>query len=369
MQRWKRKMIRSLLGGGVIFALGALVWWGQPPSSSPDTRGNFAVFGSQSGFASVTPDHTPTYPQDMAAHSDFATEWWYLTATLTDANGQAYGVQWTLFRRALAPDRKEGWASQQLYMAHVAITSDDKQWESERFARGGIDQAGVTLSPFQAWLDDWQWQGGQQPFPARVRAIWPAQGKPVGFTLEVRDNGHQVKHGEGGYSVRHASQPSASYYFSLPQLTIKGALTIEGETIPVTGKGWFDKEWSSGAMAAEQTGWDWFGLNLDDGRALMVTQIRGKEPFMFGSLLYPDGQVVTLSQDDIRMLPISHAKMAEGANLPVRWQIKVPSEGISLTTQPLNPQSWMDLSFPYWEGPVEVHGSATGRGFMEATGY
>ncbi len=122
-------------------------------------------------------------------------------------------------------------------------------------------------------------------------------------------------------------------------------------------------------MVSDQSGWDWFGLNLDDGRALMVTQIRGSQPFMFGSLTYPNGRIVALAQSDIRMLPISHAKMREGISLPIAWQIQVPDEGINITTQPLNAQSWMALSVPYWEGPVRVQGSATGRGFMEATGY
>ncbi|WP_074212641.1 lipocalin-like domain-containing protein [Salinivibrio sp. ES.052] len=360
---------RSLLGLAVIVLIGALIGWGKPPPPASESVRGFDVFAQQSGFATVTHDYRPHYPQDMVSHPAFATEWWYLTATLSDRSGQEYGVQWTLFRRALHPSTESGWASQQLYMAHVAITRGDKQWEAERFARGGIGQAGVTLSPFQAWLDDWQWLGGDQPLPAQVRASLPSQNTPVGFSLQVADGGLRVKQGDKGYSVRHANQPSASYYFSLPQLMIKGQLTLDGETIPVTGKGWFDKEWSSGAMAKGQTGWDWFGLNLDDGRALMVTQIRGTKPFVFGSLAYPNGRVVSLHQTDIKMLPVSHAKMTQGASLPIGWQIKVPGEGIDITTQPLNVQSWMDLSIPYWEGPVRVKGSTTGRGFMEATGY
>ncbi|WP_199877169.1 lipocalin-like domain-containing protein [Salinivibrio sp. MA351] len=360
------RVVFGLIG---VMVLGVLIGLGKQPSSSTDLADGFDVFGQQDGFAAVTPDYTPLYPQDMASHPAFATEWWYLTATLTDNAGQEYGVQWTLFRRALSPRHQTGWANQQLYMAHVAITRADQQWEAERFARGGIGQTGVTLSPFQAWLDDWQWQGGDQPLPAQVRASWSDKDATLGFALQVADGGLRVKQGEQGYSIRHANEPSASYYFSLPQLTIEGQLIIDGETIPVSGKGWFDKEWSSGAMASDQSGWDWFGLNLDDGRALMVTQIRGSQPFMFGSLTYPNGRIVALAQSDIRMLPISHAKMREGISLPIAWQIQVPDEGINITTQPLNAQSWMALSVPYWEGPVRVQGSATGRGFMEATGY
>ncbi|OOF25298.1 lipocalin-like domain-containing protein [Salinivibrio sp. IB872] len=364
-----RKLFGSMLVMIVAIALGSLIWWGRQPAPQSSASTGFDVFAQQSGFQAVTPDYHPEYPKDMAAHPGFATEWWYLTATLEDSQGQTYGVQWTLFRRAIRAEQALGWSSPQLYMAHVAITRADQQWEAERFARGGIGQAGVTLSPFQAWLDDWQWQGQSDPFPATVEAQFEAQNTKVGFALQVEDSGLRVKQGEQGYSIRHESAPSASYYFSVPQLRITGSLTLDGKSFSVTGKGWFDKEWSSGAMADDQSGWDWFGLNLDDGRALMVTQIRGPKPFVFGSLTSADGKVRSLDKHAIRMVPVNHATLSDKRTLPVGWQIRVPDEGINVTTQPLNPDSWMALSIPYWEGPVRVEGSVSGRGFMEATGY
>src|SRR3954453_17855443 len=139
---------RGFAGGLALLALGARRTIAQ----------GFAGLGSEAGgFAAVVPGKQLTFPADPAAHPEYRIEWWYLTANLIDAAGAACGVQWTLFRQALAPGpQQQGWANQQIWMAHAAVTRADTHRFGETFARGGIGQAGVEASPFRAWIDGWE---------------------------------------------------------------------------------------------------------------------------------------------------------------------------------------------------------------------
>src|SRR3981189_1534102 len=115
------------------------------------------------GFAPVTPGRTFAFPGDHGPHPEFRIEWWYVTANLVDASGVAYGAQWTLFRQATKPGaQQEGWANQQIWMGHAAVTRADIHRFGEAFARGGVGQAGVEAKPFLAWIDSWEMRGSDQ---------------------------------------------------------------------------------------------------------------------------------------------------------------------------------------------------------------
>src|SRR5947199_7508752 len=99
--------------------------------------------GEANGFAAVVPGRGITFPADHGPHPDYRIEWWYVTANLADASGAAYGAQWTLFRQAMGPGaQQEGWANQQVWMGHAAVTRADTHRFAEKFARGGVGQAG-----------------------------------------------------------------------------------------------------------------------------------------------------------------------------------------------------------------------------------
>ncbi|MCP3687273.1 MAG: carotenoid 1,2-hydratase, partial [Gammaproteobacteria bacterium] len=124
------------------------------------------------GFAQVTPGRPIVFPDDHGAHHDYRIEWWYLTANLVDQQGRDWGLQWTMFRQALsAQDAQPGWSNDQLWMAHAAISSPEGHRFEQRFARGGIGQAGVESNPrFEAWIDNWQWLAEtSSPFPAMLK--------------------------------------------------------------------------------------------------------------------------------------------------------------------------------------------------------
>ena len=337
-------------------------------AQTPDK--GFAGLGADaSGYAQVLPGKPLTFPADHGAHPEFRVEWWYVTANLQDADGASYGVQWTLFRQANKPnDRDEGWSSRQLFMAHAAVTSRDTHRFAERFARGGVGQAGVETAPFNAWIDDWQLrsiaaQGDLAPLEVRASA------KDFSYALRLDSDRAVVLQGEGGYS-RKSEQGQASYYYSLPWLRVSGTLVIDGKSVAVSGQGWIDREWSSQPLAANQSGWDWFSLHLKSGDKLMLFRLRhadGKH-FFAGNWIGSDGQSDVLGPKDIIMAPGGATRIA-GRDLPTEWKLSVPSHGLAITTTPLNAKSWMDARFKYWEGPVRLSGSHAGEGYLEMTGY
>lgn len=296
------------------------------------------------------------FPADSGAHPAFRIEWWYVTANLTAADGTEYGAQWTLFRSALAPFEAEGWASPQIWLAHAALTSESRHLAAERRARGGIGQAGVTASPFLAWIDDWQ-----------LSDRMTAEGDGFAFDLSLKANGPLVPQGEGGYSVKSAAG-QASRYYSQPFFAAEGEVVLNGQRVPVTGTAWMDREWSSQPLADDQAGWDWFSLSFDDGARLMGFRLRGTEDFVSATWINPDGRPEPQPPGALRLTPLRTADVA-GREVPVEWHLELPAKGLDITTQALNDQSWNALSVPYWEGPIRATGTHPGRGYLEMTGY
>lgn len=337
--------------------------------AAPVLAQGFAGLGTDAeGFAVPEPGRALQFPRDHGAHPDYRIEWWYLTATLQGADGRDYGAQWTLFRSALAPYDTEGWDSPQVWMGHAGLTTPEQHFSAERFARGGIGQAGVTAAPFAAHIDDWHMAStapdGADAYSALQIA---AQDADFGYDLRLEANAPLVLHGQDGYSVKSAAG-QASYYYSQPFYTVAGTLDLPDGPVAVTGQGWLDREWSSQPLASDQTGWDWFSIVLEDGHRLMGFQLRGSQTFTAGTWITPQGQATALPDGALSFTPQGTAQVA-GRDIPVRWQIDWPEQGLSLQTAPVNPQSWMDLTVSYWEGPIIVTGSHDGRGYLEMTGY
>jgi predicted secreted hydrolase len=321
-------------------------------------------------FTPVTPPAHLVFPRDHGPHPGFRVEWWYLTANLSGPDGADYGIQWTLFRQPMAPGGADrGWESPQVWMAHAAVTTATDHRFAETFARGGVGQAGVTLEPFRARIDDWSMTCADGPGDALARLDLHAAGDGFAYDLTLATDLPPVPQGDAGYSVKLA-EGQASYYYSQPFYGATGTISLDGETIPVTGRAWLDREWSSQPLAAGQEGWDWFALHLDDGRAVMVYRLRNEDgsAHVAGTVIAPDATPTPLPPDAIEAEPTAWSEVG-GRRLPVAWHLAIPSAGLAVDIQPVNPQSWMGTSFAYWEGPIRVTGSAVGRGYLEMTGY
>jgi predicted secreted hydrolase len=353
---------RSFAGGLALLALGHKASFAQ----------GFAGLGTEgSGFTSVVPGKVLTFPADLGPHPEYRIEWWYVTANLIDATGIAYGAQWTLFRQAMAPGaQQEGWANQQIWMGHAAITSADTHRTAETFARGGVGQAGVETKPFRAWIDSWEMRGLDGMSDTTIAPLdLNALGADFSFRLHLDADRPLVLQGDAGFSKK-SERGQASYYYSQPYFKAAGSITVNDKPVRVTGQAWMDREWSSQPLASDQTGWDWFSLHLESGEKLMLFRLRQKDGqhYFSGNWIAMDGKSVQIAPADIQMTAMSSTEIA-GRKVPTQWSIALPSRGLKIETIPLNARSWMGTSFPYWEGPINFRGSHRGVGYLEMTGY
>ncbi|AZG77540.1 lipocalin-like domain-containing protein [Methylocystis rosea] len=341
-------------------------------SSSGALAQGFGGLGATApGFAIPRAGTPLAFPRDHGAHPDFRTEWWYVTANLKGDDGAAYGVQWTLFRFALQPNAaRAGWDDRNVWMGHAAATSASEHLFAQKFARGGIGQAGVEASPFRAFIDDWVLETRDDSTEAGIERLRvAASDKSFAYALDLTATGPVVLQGEGGYS-RKSEAGQASYYYSQPFFRAEGSLSMNGRKIQVSGRAWMDREWSSQPLGADQKGWDWFSLHLEGGARLMLYRMRSVEaaPFLLGNWIDADGATSILAREDIFLEPLERTRIVD-RDVPIRWRVKIKNRDVDIETRPLNPRSWMGTDFAYWEGPIRFTGSHSGEGYLEMTGY
>lgn len=330
----------------------------------------FAGLGSNAEGFSIPQRGMPlVFPRDHGPHPDFRIEWWYVTANLQMADGERLGAQWTLFRSALHPGERAGWADPQIWLGHAAVTTARHHYVVERLARGGIGQAGVEAIPFEAWIDNWQMKMAIAGLSdALDRLDLNASGDGFEYRLKLQANGPLVLQGDRGFSVKSAAG-QASYYYSQPFYDVSGAVRLDGRLVEVTGRAWLDREWSSQPLASNQTGWDWFSLHLASGEKLMAFRLRDdRGGYISANWISPDGETSPIDTADVLLNPVRTVDV-NGRTIPVEWSVQIPSRGLDIKTVPLNEQAWMATSTPYWEGPIEFSGTTSGQGYLEMTGY
>jgi predicted secreted hydrolase len=352
---------RSFISGALVAGLG----------SKASAQG-FAGLGEDAeGFAPVLPGKKFVFPADHGPHPQFRIEWWYVTANLVDTSGIAYGMQWTLFRHATRPGvQQEGWANQQMWMGHAAVTRADTHRYSEAFARGGVGQAGVEAKPFRAWIDAWEMRGLDAVDDRKIAPLeLDASAADFSYALRLDAGLPLVLQGDAGYS-RKSEREQASYYYSQPHFSVTGRVTIDDKPLEVTGQAWLDREWSSQPLASDQSGWDWLSLHFKTGEKLMLYRMRQTDGNNYGSgnWILPDGKSAQIASADIEMTPQALTEI-EGRKIPTTWRIAIPRLALTIDCVALNPRSWMGTSFPYWEGPIRFAGSHNGVGYLEMTGY
>ncbi|RQO47524.1 lipocalin-like domain-containing protein [Pseudomonas sp. KBW05] len=335
---------------------------------APAPEESFAGLGSAAAdFAQVVPGKVFSFPEDHGPHDGFRIEWWYVTANLKDDHGNLFGVQWTLFRNALqAGPTQPGWRDSTVWLGHAAVTSATRHYAAERYARGGVGQAGAQAVPFNAWIDDWNFTSRPGAADALADMQLTASGAQFAYDLHLTSSRSLVLQGEQGYS-RKSDQGEASYYYSQPFFSATGSVRIDGTTYQVSGPAWLDREWSSQPLAANQSGWDWFSLHLDRGEQLMLFRVRQQDGpgYLTGTWIDQQGHTQTLHNADIQLMPLATTEI-DGRKIPTRWSLKIPGKQLDITTEAVNPKAWMNLSIPYWEGPVRFDG---GVGYLEMTGY
>lgn len=328
-------------------------------------------------FPRATEPRRFEFPADHGPHPEYRNEWWYVTGNLDDESGRRFGYELTIFRFALTPQLGESasaWRTNQLFIAHLALTdpAGERFVVGEKYSRGALGLAGAEADPFAVWIDDWAIRAD-----ASAPEVWQlsADSDDIALELTLTSLKPPVLNGDAGLSQKSSEPGNASYYYSLTRLATEGELRIGNEVFRVRGSSWADREWSSSALGDDQVGWDWFALQFEDGRELMIYQLRRRDgsadPNSAGTLVLVDGTSVHLTNDDLVLRVLATWNSPEGGSYPSRWQLEVPAHGIRVEVEPVMADQELFTTVRYWEGAVDVIGDngTDGRGYVELTGY
>ncbi|HEY3852369.1 MAG TPA: lipocalin-like domain-containing protein [Steroidobacteraceae bacterium] len=332
-------------------------------------------------YAPVLPGVPLRFPGDFGSHPSFRTEWWYVTGWLTTARGQPLGFQVTFFRSkpAIDEDNPSAFAPRQLLIAHCAISDPERGrlWHDQRIRREGFGLAEAEAGDTNVWIDRWALRraagdGDRGAYTVEVDA------DELALQLHLAVTQPPLLNGDSGFSRKGPAEESASYYYSVPHLKVSGSVRRGARSAePVSGEAWLDHEWSSEYLDSQAVGWDWTGINLDDGGALMVFRIRaagGATRFAGGTLRDADGRTQALSPADILLTPIRRwTSPRTGVVYPVAWRLRAGGREFEL--EPLMDDQENDARLStgtiYWEGAIRAFESRrpVGRGYLELTGY
>jgi len=328
-----------------------------------------------SDYPAVVPGRPLRFPEDYGAHPDYRVEWWYITGWVAGADEAPVGIQITFFRDRprLAEDNPSRFAPRQLLFAHAALADPrlGKLRYDQRAVREGFGLAAATPGTTDVWIDDWSLKLVDRTYVARIAA------RDFRFEISFAQTQPVMAEGDNGFSRKDRNSASASYYYSEPQLAVSGTVEAEGRSASVRGVAWLDHEWSSEPMASEAAGWDWVGLNLDDGGALMAFRMRARSGgtlWAGGSVRSADGEPRSFEAGEIAFEARRKWRSPRtGIEYPVAMAVRAGAWQFVL--EPLMDDQELDAlattGTVYWEGAVRAlaAGRVLGRGYLELTGY
>ncbi len=321
------------------------------------------------------PGYKYDFPRDYFSHPEYQTEWWYYTGNLHASDGRKFGFELTFFRQGLSREMRPTnvWDMQDVWLAHLALSDIDGGhfFHSERLNRSGAGIAGADQAQRRVWNGNWQvrWTDRGE----RLEAV----SDRVEFDLTARSEKPLVIHGIDGISQKSEGIGKASHYFSETRLRTSGTVVIDGRKYLVDGLAWMDHEFFTHQLTSNQSGWDWFSLQFDDGSELMLYRLRLKDgtadPYSSGTYVDAQGRTKHLRRDDFALTP---GKL--WTKYPIAWTIRIPSLSLEMSVATRLPQQELTgtnkASPTYWEGAIEVVGSKQGNavkgvGYLEMTGY
>lgn len=333
-----------------------------------------AALAGETVYPEVTPGRRLTFPPDHGAHPDFRTEWWYITGAL-DSPSPDVGFQLTFFRirPGIAEDLRSPIAARQILFAHAALVVPSVGLRhEERIARANLG-AEFSVDDCDVSIGSWRLRRSENASGECV--VMTMESPSFGFDFRLTPSQPLLLQGEDGYSRKSRTRDLASYYVSWPQLQVDGQLFLDGRRRPARGRGWFDHEWSSRVLQKTSRGWDWIGINFNDGEAVMAFRIRDEQgQTVFAQAIQRDihGLVRHFDTQQVVFTPLRVWSSAHsGAKYPVELEIRLGKR--TWRTKPVHDDQELSTRQPrpmiYWEGLVHVEGDGSGRAYLELTGY
>ncbi|CAN5704294.1 lipocalin-like domain-containing protein [soil metagenome] len=333
-------------------------------------------------FKQALPGYVFSFPKDHVSHDQFKTEWWYYTGHLESKDKKHYGYELTFFRTGvdnLPVSKSSPWDVKDIFLAHFAITDENNKTFHyfEKLNRSGLNSAGAKLDHYYVFNENWSVE------QLGDRFVLKADTPDFGLHLILNSAKQPVVHGQNGVSQKASCKGCASHYYSMTRLKSEGYVYLKGQAVPVTGTSWMDHEFGSNQLTAEQVGWDWYSVQLDNNTELMLYIIKKADNAIdansSGTIIFPDGSSKHICQSEFTIKTARNWKSPHTGGLyPMDWTISVPSQKLNLTLVPsLDDQELStakSTGVSYWEGATSVKGQlngkeVTGQAYVEMTGY
>ena len=352
---------------GLTLFLFTTLLFGQTPKYTPD------------GFRVAREGYQFVFPRDHGNHPDFKTEWWYVTGHLINkTNGDRYGYQLTFFRQASPKSKWRGnsnWQSDQIYMAHAAITNESEKSfvHEEKLNRGGI-LANSKIGDLDVFNESWLLKripSGEVNLQMSV--------KNMQLLLRLKPITSLVTFGEKGVSKKGDDPTASSHYLTYPRMQSEGSMRLsDGSSIELEGLSWMDHEISSNQLGSNQSGWDWAGIQLNNGNSIMFYRLRladGTQDRNSVAYYVDDRGKIFKSTKLFRIRVLSNwTSSITKIEYPSRIELTIDNDIYiiepTMKDQELNSKRSGGLS--YWEGSCRVkdlNEKIIGNAYLELTGY
>jgi predicted secreted hydrolase len=350
-----------------------------------------SVFGAdiKDVYRLALPGYRYEFPRDHFNHPEFQTEWWYYTGNLHTAEGKRFGFELTFFRHGVDREArpKNVWDVSDIWLAHLALSDVDgnRFFHTERLNRSGPRIAGADFQQARVWNGNWQvlWRLDPKKPGGFADQKLQAIADEFHIDLVLQSDKAPVVHGSNGVSQKAEGPGRASHYVSLTRLITRGTIEMNGKKFTVEGLTWMDHEFFTHQLEPNQSGWDWFSLQFEDGSEMMLFRLRRKDgsadPYSAGTYIDPQGRTRHLNASMFFLSPGKTWTSNEtGARYPIEWNIRVPSLGIDAALSTRLPQQELigksRASMAYWEGAIEIKATRKsqplgGAGYLEMTGY
>lgn len=331
-------------------------------------------------YRQALPGYQYKFPEDHYSHDQFRTEWWYYTGHLTTKDNKRFGYELTFFRTGADDEpanKNSKWKIDNFYLAHFAVTDEaGKKFRFyEKLNRSGLNIAGARQDSYYVYNEGWSVE------KLGERYLLKADTPEYSIHLILEPGKKPVVHGVNGVSQKASCVGCASHYYSMTRLKTEGTVFVGQKPESVTGLTWMDHEFGSNQLTGDQSGWDWYSIQLDDNRELMLYLLRradgSVEKASSGTLVNADGSSKHILLNEFSVKTKSTWKSPKtGGTYPMGWHVSVPSAALELDLEPnLLDQELVttrSTGVSYWEGSVTVKNSSgkpCGQGYVEMTGY
>lgn len=295
------------------------------------------------------PEHLSSFDREWLLHKK-CKEWWYATGILFDDESNMYSYQYTLLHINLGMITAK--------VAMLALT--DYKNNRHYYLQTPANRANpVVVSKQEASIGD---IASAKKESGGIHIILNHKD----FSLDV-----MAEYGKGAFwhcdhgklQMGIPGKRQTTLYYSYTNMPSKAILTINGKSIRLTGKTWFDKQGGTYNIINRKTHWEWFSLRFfDDEEIMLFTFPQNDPPYFDGTFITKDAKAYRLNNYKITQTATTYFG---GMKWSSAWKLHIDEKEQGYTIEPVQQGH---MNFAYFEQLCYVknkRGEIVGYAFAE----